>query len=64
MINQTAASDALQPHAVKKAGELALFAVNKKQFGVQKENIFGARSILNDTNGAAFHLRNKKLYAR
>jgi len=64
VINQTSASDALQPHAVKKAGELAPLAVNKKQFSVQKEEIFGARSTSNNTNGAAFHLRNKNLSAQ
>ncbi len=64
VVNEIASSDTLLAHAVRKAEELAPLAVNRKQFGVQKENIFGSRSILNDTNGAAFHLRNKKLYAR
>ena len=46
VINQTAASDALQPHAVKKAWELAPLAVNKKQFSVQKEKKFLAHGLL------------------
>ena len=53
----------LLDQAVKKGQELAPLAINRKQFGVQKENIFGENSILNDTNGAAFHLRNKTRYA-
>ncbi|MCH1551502.1 MAG: enoyl-CoA hydratase/isomerase family protein, partial [Pseudomonadales bacterium] len=64
IVNEIASSDMLQAQAVTKAQELAPLAVNRKQFGIQKENIFGADSILNDTNGAAFHLRNKALYAR
>lgn len=64
VVNETASSDALLTRAITKAQELAPLALNRKQFGVQKENIFGAASILNDTNGAAFHLRNKKLYKR
>ena len=64
IVNEIASSDMLRAQAVTKAQELAPLAVNRKQFGIQKENIFGADSILNDTNGAAFHLRNKALYAR
>ena len=64
IVNEIASSDMLQAQAVTKAQELAPLAVNRKQFGIQKENIFGADSILNDTNVAAFHLRNKALYAR
>lgn len=59
-----ASMDELLPKAVAKAAELAPLAENRKQFGIQKENIFGEDSILNDTNGAAFHLRTKARYPR
>ena len=63
VVNEVASGEMLLGQAVKKGQELAPLAINRKQFGVQKENIFGENSILNDTNGAAFHLRNKTLYA-
>ncbi len=62
--NDIAAMDELLAKAVAKAEELAPLAIHRKQFGVQKENIFGENSILNDTNGAAFHLRTKARYPR
>ncbi len=62
--NDVATMDELLPKALAKAEELAPLAVNRKQFGIQKENIFGEDSILNDTNGAAFHLRTKARYPR
>jgi enoyl-CoA hydratase/carnithine racemase len=62
--NDVATMDELLPKAEAKAAELAPLAENRKQFGIQKENIFGEDSILNDTNGAAFHLRTKARYPR
>jgi len=63
VVNDVASQDELLPKAVAKGQELAPLAVNRKQFGIQKENVFGENSILNDTNGAAFHLRNKTHYS-
>jgi len=60
--NDIASMDELLTKAVAKAEELAPLAENRKQFAIQKENIFGENSILNDTNGAAFHLRTKARY--
>ena len=57
-----ASMDELLQKAVAKGEELAPLAENRKQFGIQKEKIFGEDSILNDTNGAAFHLRTKARY--
>jgi len=56
--------DELLTKAQAKGEELAPLAINRKQFGIQKENIFGENSILNDTNGAAFHLRTKARYPK
>ena len=62
--NDVASMDELLEKAVAKASELAPLAENRKQFAIQKENIFGEGSILNDTNGAAYHLRTKARYPR
>ena len=62
IVNEVASKEALLGQAVRKAQALAPLAINRKQFGIQKENIFGENSILNDTHGAAFHLRNKTRY--
>jgi enoyl-CoA hydratase/carnithine racemase len=64
VINDIATMDELLQKAVTKAEELAPLAENRKQFGIQKENIFGENSILNDTNGAAYHLRTKARYPK
>jgi len=63
IVNEVASSETLLRQAIIKGQELAPLAEKRKQFAVQKENIFGENSILNDTNGAAFHLRNKTRYA-
>jgi enoyl-CoA hydratase/carnithine racemase len=60
--NDVATMDELLKKAVVKAEELAPLAENRKQFAIQKENIFGENSILNDTNGAAYHLRTRARY--
>jgi enoyl-CoA hydratase/carnithine racemase len=64
VVNDVATMDELLKKAEAKAEELAPLAINRKQFGIQKENIFGENSILNDTNGAAYHLRTKARYPR
>ena len=64
VVNDVATMDELLPKAVAKAEELAPLAENRKQFGIQKENIFGENSILNDTHGAAYHLRTKARYPK
>ena len=64
VVNDIAAKDDLLKKAVAKAEELAPLAENRKQFAIQKENIFGENSILNDTHGAAYHLRTKARYPK
>ncbi|MDG1206689.1 MAG: enoyl-CoA hydratase/isomerase family protein [Pseudomonadales bacterium] len=64
VVNDVASMDELLKKAVAKGEELAPLAENRKQFAIQKENIFGENSILNDTNGAAFHLRTKARYPK
>ena len=62
--NDMASMDTLLQKAQTKASELAPLAENRKQFAIQKEKIFGENSILNDTNGAAYHLRTKARYPK
>jgi len=64
VVNDVASMDELLQKAVAKAEELAPLAENRKQFSIQKENIFGENSILNDTHGAAYHLRTKARYPK
>ena len=64
VVNEIATMDELLTKAQAKGEELAQLAINRKQFGIQKENIFGENSILNDTNGAAFHLRTRARYPK
>ncbi len=62
IVNQIASLEELQDKAMAKAEELAPLAVNRKQFGLQKERLYGESAILNDQHGAAYHLRTKARY--
>ena len=62
VVNQIASLEELQDKAMAKADELSALGANRKQFGLQKERLFGEDAILNDLNGAAYHLRTKARY--
>jgi len=54
--------DALQERAMQRAEELAPLAANRKNFGWQKEALYGKNAALNGPHGAAHMLKNRADY--
>ena len=58
IVQQTASAEDLREVALQRARELAPLGANRKNYGGQKERIFGENAAINGTHGAAYMLRN------
>ena len=57
IVQQTTAIDNLAASAFQRAQELAPLGANRANYGGQKERLFGENAILNNSHGAAYHLK-------
>lgn len=55
--------DTLAEAAIAKAGELAPLGAKREVYGGQKERLFGENAAINDSQGAAYMLRNLAKYS-
>jgi len=55
--------DQVLPRAMERAAELAPLAVNRRNFGWQKETLYGTNAALNQPHGAAHMLKNMADFA-
>ncbi len=55
--NPENAIDNLAASAFQRAQELAPLGANRANYGGQKERLFGENAILNNSHGAAYHLK-------
>ena len=58
IVQQTASAEKLGEVALQRAKELAPLGANRKNYGGQKERIFGEHAAINYPHGAAYMLRN------
>lgn len=57
-VEQAVPLDDVLPRALERAAELAPLAVNRANFGWQKEQLYGTNAALNQPHGAAHMLKN------
>jgi enoyl-CoA hydratase/carnithine racemase len=57
IVQQTTDIDNLAASAFQRAQELAPLGANRANYGGQKERLFGENAILNNSHGAAYHLK-------
>jgi len=62
LVQQTASAEHLLPLAQQRAQELAPLGANRKNYGGQKEKLYGENAVINGPHGPAYMLNNPHLY--